>query len=53
MPVTTSQYKTSDKNNAHLLSHNVPTGEKRIGTSIILTRGKCRVLAADHICQLV
>ena len=26
--VTTSQYETSGKNNAHLLSHNLPAGEK-------------------------
>ena len=34
--VTTSQYKTSGKNNAYLLSHNLPAGEKFIGTSSIL-----------------
>ena len=28
MCVTTSQYETSGKNNAHLLSHNLPAGEK-------------------------
>ena len=28
MRVTTSQYETSAKNNAHLLSHNLPAGEK-------------------------
>ena len=28
MRVTTSQYETSGKNNAHLLSHNLPAGEK-------------------------
>ena len=28
MRVTTSQYETSGKNNAHLLSHNLPVGEK-------------------------
>ena len=28
MRVTTSQYETSGKNNAHLLSHYLPAGEK-------------------------
>ena len=28
MRVTTSQYETSGKNNAHLLSHNLPAREK-------------------------
>ena len=28
MRVTTSQYKTSGKNNAHLLNHNLPAGER-------------------------
>ena len=28
MRVTTSQYETSGKNNAHLLSCNLPAGEK-------------------------
>ena len=28
MRVTTSQYETSGKNRAHLLSHNLPAGEK-------------------------
>ena len=28
MRVTASQYETSGKNNAHLLSHNLPAGEK-------------------------
>ena len=28
MRVKTSQYETSGKNNAHLLSHNLPAGEK-------------------------
>ena len=28
MRVTTSQYQTSGKNNAHLLSRNLPAGEK-------------------------
>ena len=28
MRVTTSQYETSSKNNAHLFSHNLPHGEK-------------------------
>ena len=28
MPVSTSQYETSGKNNADLLSHNLPAGKK-------------------------
>ena len=28
MCVTTSRYETSSKNDAHLLSHNLPSGEK-------------------------
>ena len=28
--VTTSQYKTNGKINAHLLSHNLPAGEKKL-----------------------
>ena len=53
MRVTTSQYETSGKNNADLLSHNLPAGKKFIGTSSILARGKCRVLPTDPICQVV
>ena len=30
MRVTTSQYETSGKNNAHLLSRNLPAGEKNL-----------------------
>ena len=29
MRVTTSQYERSGKNNAHLLSHNLPAGKKQ------------------------
>ena len=43
MRVTTSQYETSGKNNADLLTHNLPAGKKFIGTSSILARGRCRV----------
>ena len=56
MRVTTSQYETSGKNNAHLLSHNLPVyplEKKFIGTSSILARGKCCLLATDSICQVV
>ena len=53
MRVTTSQYETSGKNNADLLTHNLPAGKKFIGTSSILARGKCRVLPTDPICQVV
>ena len=28
MRITTFRYETSGKNNAHLLSHDLPTGEK-------------------------
>ena len=52
MRVTTSQYETSGKNNAHLLSHNLPVHpleKKCIGTSSILARGKCCLLATDSI----
>ena len=41
MRVTTSQYERSGKNNAHLLSHNLPAGKKRIhciGTSSICNK---------------
>ena len=54
MRVTTSQYQTSGKNNAHLLSHNLPARKKKfIGTRSILARGKCRVLPTDLIFQVV
>ena len=53
MRVTTSQYETRGKNNADLLSHNLPAGKKFIGTSSILARCKCRVLPTDPICQVV
>ena len=56
MRVTTSQYETSGKNNAHLLSHHLPVcplEKKFIGTSSILARSKCRVLPTDSICQIV
>ena len=56
MRVTTSQYETSGKNNAHFLSHNLPVyplEKKCIGTSSILARGKCCLLATDSICQVV
>ena len=54
MRVTTSQYETRGKNNADLLSHNLPAGKKKfIGTSSILARGKCRVLPTDPMCQVV
>ena len=56
MRVTTSQYETSGKNNAHLLSHNLhlyPVEKKFIGTSSILARAKCRLLPTDSTCQVV
>ena len=56
MRVTTSQYETSGKNNAHLLSQNLPVYQlekKFIGTSSILARGKCRLLPPDSICQVI
>ena len=58
MSVTTSQYKTSGKNNAYLLSHNLPAGEKFIGTSSILEGGESLVLPPDPlfthcICQVL
>ena len=52
----TSQYETSFKNNAHMLSHNLPIyplEKKFIGTSSILARGKCRLLPTNSICQVV
>ena len=56
MRVTTSQYETSGKKNAHLLSHHLPVcplEKKFIGTSSILARSKCRVLPTDSTCQIV
>ena len=53
MRVTTSQYETRGKNNADLLSRNLPAEKKFIGTSSILARAKCRVLPTDAICQVV
>ena len=50
MRVTTSQYETNGKNNAHLLSHNLPVcplEKKFIETSSILARSKCRLLPTD------
>ena len=49
-------HETSGKNNAHLLSHNLPVypiEKKNIGTSSILARGKCRLWPTDSICQVV
>ena len=53
MRVTTSQYETSGKNNAHLLSHDLPAGEKIHWNKQHFGRGKCRVLPTDPICQVV
>ena len=47
--VMTSQYETGDKNNAHLLSHNLPAREKKNGTSSILAGGKSRMLPPDPL----
>ena len=42
--VTTTQYETSGKHNADLLSHNLPGGKMSC---------ECRVLPTDPICQVV